>query len=170
MDFLKLCEDRYSMRKFDGRPLDDAHIDKILEAARLAPTAKNLQPQRIFVLKSEEALEKLGESTSCTFGTKTAFFICYNKNESWKSDFDGKDSGYVDSAIVLTHMTLAATSLGIGSTIVMWYDCEKLKASLGLPENLEPVCVLVTGDPHPDAHPSRLHTIRKEKEQFTDFI
>ena len=125
MDFLKLAKERYSLRFFDGRPLTDEDINTILTAAKLAPTAKNNQPQKIYVLKSEEAINKLNECTKCAFGCKTAFFVCYDKNESWKRRFDGADAGFVDSAIIVTHMTLAAADIGAGSTIVMAYDAEK---------------------------------------------
>ena len=84
MEFLELAKERYSLRMFDGRPLSDEDIEKMLTAANLAPTAKNIQPQRIFVLKSEDAINKLNECTKCGFGCKTAFLICYDKNESWR--------------------------------------------------------------------------------------
>ena len=49
MDFAKLCAERYSLRKFDTRPVEREKLDLILEAGRNAPTAHNKQPQRIFV-------------------------------------------------------------------------------------------------------------------------
>ena len=58
MDFAKLCAERYSLRKFDTRPVEREKLDLILEAGRNAPTAHNKQPQRIFVLQSAEALER----------------------------------------------------------------------------------------------------------------
>ena len=170
MDFLKLAQERYSMRKFDGRPLSKDDKQKILEAARLAPTAKNLQPQRIFVLESEEAIEKLNRCTACGFGAKTAFLICYDKNESWKRDTDGVDSGYVDAAIVTTHMMLEATSLGAGSTFVMWFDQKQARKEFEIPQNLEIVCFLVCGYPSEEARPSRLHSSRKELEETVKSI
>lgn len=161
MDFLKLAQERFSLRSFDGRPLSDGDIATLLEAARLAPTAKNLQPQRIFVLKSAEALERLNACTPCGFGTRTAFLICYDKNESWKRRFDGTDSGYVDAAIVATHIMLAAADIGAGTTIVMHFDAEKAIAEFELPENLVPVCFIVAGYPAADAAPSERHNDRK---------
>ena len=170
MDFLKLAKDRYSLRFFDGRPLSDEDITKILTAAKLAPTAKNMQPQKIFVLKSEEAINKLNECTKCGFGCKTAFLICYDKNISWKRSYDGADAGFVDTAIIVTHMTLAAADIGAGSTIVMAYNVEKAIKEFNLPENIVPVCFLVAGYPSDDAVQNERHNIRKEIEEFTDFI
>ena len=162
MDFLKLAKDRYSERRFDGRPLSDEHIDLILEAGRVAPTAKNMQPQRIFLLKSDEALEKLYASTGSAYGTKTAFLLCYDKDDCWVRDTDGVDSGFVDVSIVATHMMLEAASIGVGTTFVMWFDADKLKRELGLEDNLVPVCILVTGYPSENSHPSQRHSERKD--------
>jgi len=170
MDFLTLAKERYSLRFFDGRPLSDEDISKILTAAKLAPTAKNQQPQRIFVLKSEQAIAKLNECTKCGFGCKTAFLICYDKNISWKRSYDGADAGFVDTAIVVTHMTLAATDIGAGSTIVMAYNAEKAVSLFDIPENLVPVCFLVAGYPSEDAVQNERHNIRNEIEEFTYFI
>ncbi len=75
MDFLKLAKDRYSVRKFEDKPITDADVDKIIKVGILAPTACNFQPERIFVIKSEEALNKLRKCTSCDFGTRTSFLI-----------------------------------------------------------------------------------------------
>ena len=67
MDFAKLCAERYSLRKFDTRPVEREKLDLILEAGRNAPTAHNKQPQRIFVLQRAEALEKADACMGCHF-------------------------------------------------------------------------------------------------------
>ncbi len=170
MDFLKLASERFSMRQFDTRPLSRRDIDLILEAGRLAPTAKNLQPQKVFVLESEDALSKLTKCRESIFGAKTAFLICYDKNESWKRDCDGLDSGYVDATIVATHMMLEAASIGVGTTFIMWYDVYKLIEEFALPNSVVPVCVLVAGYPCADTHPSRLHSDRKAIDETVRFI
>lgn len=161
MDFLNLVKERYSMRSFDGKPIEDEKISLILEAGRVAPTAKNLQPQRIFVLKSDEAIEKLSKATASTFGTKTAFVICYDKEECWSRGYDKAKSGEVDCSIIATHMMLEATSLGVGSTFVMAFNPEVLIREFDIPENLVPVCILVMGYPSKDAAPSPRHEDRK---------
>ncbi len=165
MEFLALAEKRYSVRKFDGRPLGEEEIASILEAGRLAPTAKNLQPQRIYVLRSEEALRRLAECTAYSYGTKTAFLVCYDSTVSWKRDFDGVDSGYVDASIVATHMMMEATDKGIGSTWVMWFDADAAKRAFALPKEIVPVAILVMGYPAPDAAPSHRHFSRESLEK-----
>jgi nitroreductase len=170
MDFLDLARKRFSMRQFDTRPLSNEDINLILEAGRLAPTAKNLQPQKIFVLTSEEALSKLLLCRESIFGAKTAFLVCYDKNESWKRDCDGYDSGYVDATIVATQMMLEATSIGVGTTFIMWYDVPTLISEFNLPENIVPVCILAAGYPSEQTHPSRMHTDRKPLFETVKFI
>ena len=75
MNFLQLCADRYSVRSFAPGPIPDEILDQILEAGRLAPTAMNLQPQRIYVLRSEDALCRLRAVKKC-YGADTVLLIC----------------------------------------------------------------------------------------------
>lgn len=170
MNFMELAKNRYSMRSFDGRPLTKEVVEQILQAGIVAPTAKNLQPQKVFVLESDEALEKLSQCTSCTFNTRTAFLLCYDKEKSWKRGYDGTDSGFVDVSIVTTHMMLEATALGVGTTWVMWFDAAKTKELFDLPENIIPVCFMVAGYPAEDAAPSHNHGKRKTMEELVEFL
>ena len=67
MDFLEVLKNRYACKKFDGRQVAAEHLDVILEAGRLAPTAKNLQEQRIYVVQSEEGLAKIDKVTPVSY-------------------------------------------------------------------------------------------------------
>lgn len=67
MNFAELSAQRYSLRKFSDRPVEDALLQQVLEAGRNAPTAHNNQPQRIFVLQSPEAMEKADACMGCHF-------------------------------------------------------------------------------------------------------
>jgi len=86
MNFLELIEKRYSVRNYSDKPLEQEKLDIILEAGRLAPTAVNEQPQRIFVLKSEEALSKVRSICRYAFNAPVVLLVCYDKNVSWKAD------------------------------------------------------------------------------------
>lgn len=158
MDFLKLAADRYSVRKFTDTHLEQEVIDKILKAGHLAPTGCNYQPQRILVMNSDEAVEKLKKCTKCHFNAPTAMLICYNKDECWTRKYDGKTCGVADACIVTTHMMLEATELGIGSTWVMHFDPAAMREEFAIPANIEPVALLVMGHPAPDAKPMDLHS------------
>ncbi|MBR3780593.1 MAG: nitroreductase family protein [Clostridia bacterium] len=158
MDFLKLAAERYSVRKFKDKPIEQESIDKILTAAQIAPTGCNYQPQRILVINNEEALTKLKDCTRCHFDAPCAMLICYNKDECWTRPYDGNQSGIVDASIVTTHMMLEAWELGVGSTWVMHFNPFKMREIYNIPENIEPVALLVIGYPADDAEPNERHT------------
>ncbi len=157
MEYFELIEKRFSVRKFTGEKLPRDVLDAILKAGRLAPTGCNNQPHRIYVLESEEALEKLKRCTKCHFHAPNALLVCYHKDEAWRRKYDGKSSGVVDAAIVATHMMLAAADLGVGATWVMHFDPAALTAELELPQQIVPVALLVMGYPAEDAVPLEMH-------------
>lgn len=157
MEFEKLIADRYSVRKFKPEHLSKEVIDKILAAGHLAPTGCNFQPQRILVLNTDESLEKLKNCTKCHFNAPTAMLICHNKDESWRRRSNGELSSYVDAAIVTTHMMLAAHDLGVGNCWVMAFEPEAMRENYNIPENIDPVALLVMGYPADDATPLDMH-------------
>ena len=151
-DFLELAESRYSVRKYDPRPIEQDKLDRILRAGQVAPTAANRQPQRIFVLKSEEAMNAARSVTRYCFNAPMALLICYDRRTSWKA-VDGHDSGHVDAAIVITQMMLEAFDEGIGTCWVRGFDKNALAEMFRIPEDLEPVALLPIGYPAQDSHP-----------------
>ena len=157
MDFEKLIDERYSVRNFKSEHLEQTVIDKILEAGHKAPTGCNYQPQRILVLNTDESIEKLRECTKCHFNSPTAMLVCHNRDESWKRMYDGALSSPVDAVIVTTYMMLAAQNEGVGTCWVMHFDPAKMRETFGIPENVEPVALLVMGYPSDDAKPLDLH-------------
>ncbi len=170
MDFLTLAEERYSVRKFTDEPLSDEIIDKILKAGHVSPTACNYQPQRIMVIKSEEALTKLKDCTRCHFDAPCVMLICYNKDECWARKYDGEISGVVDASIVTTHMMLQAASLGIGTTWVMHFNPQKVIEAFNIPENIVPVALLPMGHPAPDAAPIEMHSTFRPIEDLVSYL
>lgn len=157
MEFQQLISDRYSVRNFKSEHLPQEVIDKILEAGHKAPTGCNYQPQRILVLNTDESMNKLRDCTKCHFGAPTAMLICHNKNESWKRPYDGALSSPVDAVIVATHMMLAAHNIGVGSCWVMHFNPSAMRKEFNIPENIEPVALLVMGYPSEEAKPLELH-------------
>lgn len=158
IDFLKLAAKRYSVRSFESRPVEEDTLRQIIQAGYVAPTACNLQPQRILVLSKPEDTKKLKHCTKCHFNAPTALLICYDKNECWKRKYDGKSSGEIDAAIVTTHMMLAAESFGVGSTWVMHFDPAAMREEFQIPDQLEPTALLVMGYPAEDAEPYPGHS------------
>lgn len=171
MEFSDVIRKRYSVRKFEQRLVEQSALDAVLQAGLLAPTAKNLQPQRILVIRRQEDLEKLDRCTRCRFGAPCALLVCYDRDACWKRErYDGKPSDETDAAIVTTHMMLAAEALGIGTTWVMHFDPEAVRREFSVPEPCEPCALLVMGYPAPDAQPSAMHfqTLPEERLVFFD--
>lgn len=156
-DFLTLAAERYSVRSFQPEHLPTEIIETLLKAAHLAPTGCNYQPQRILVLNTDAAIERLKPCTKCHFNAPTAMLICYNREECWTRKYDGATCGAVDATIVATHVLLEAAELGIGATCVMHFDPAAMKNAFSIPDHIEPVVLLVMGYPAPDAAPLPLH-------------
>lgn len=158
MNFLELAADRYSVRKYSDRPIEEEKLAKILEAGHLAPTACNDQPQKIYVLKSKEALEKAKSVCKYTFGAPVILLVCYDEETVWKNPLQpGYNSGEVDSSIVATHMMMEAWELGIGSCWVGYFNAGQVAAAFDLPQNEKPVLFLPIGYAAEDAKCSPLH-------------
>lgn len=158
-DFLEFAEQRYSVRKYADTPVEDEKIAKILEAAKLAPTACNYQPQKIFVVKSEQARKALATATPCTFNAPVIFVIGYDQERSAKGMIhESHDFGDTDAAIACTHMMLEAHELGLGTCWVGYFKEEKVAQALGIPANIRIRDLLPMGYPAADSVPGPMHS------------
>ena len=158
-DFLTLAAERYSVRSFKPDPVSDEDIVKILEAAKLAPTARNDQPQKIYVLKSPEAIEKINSVSPCIYGAPLVFAIGWDPAIAAPSNIEeGYCMGDIDSTIVCAHMILEAADLGLGSCWVGRFVSEEVKAALGLPAEVKIRHLLPVGYPTDDCVPAPKHT------------
>ncbi len=144
MELLEIAKKRHSVRKYTGKEIEQEKLDKILEAAHVAPTAANMQPVRLIVVKSKEGLEKVGKAANI-YQAPAAIVVCANKTKAWKRPFDGKITTDIDASILTDHMMLEATELGLGSVWICYFNPDILKEELNLPENLEPVNILALG-------------------------
>lgn len=170
MEFFDVVRDRYSCRKFDGRAVEPEQLKIILEAGRLAPTAKNLQEQKVYVVQSEDGLALIDELTACRFGASTVLVVAYDKNNVFTYPGGKHNSGVEDATIVATHMILAAQAQGVNSCWVNLIDPEQVAAAFKLPENEEVVLLMPLGYGTEEAKPSRLHGMRKELTETVTFI
>ena len=162
MPFKEVIASRYSCRKYDSaRQISDARLNAILEAGRLAPTAKNLQEQHIYVAQSAEALAKIDSATPCRYGAPTVLVVAFDKNNVYTYPDGKRNSGIEDAAIVATHLMLAAANEGVNSCWVNFVQIDQLHEALGLPENEEILMLLDLGFAAPGAAPSPNHTSRK---------
>lgn len=162
--FLQLAKARYSCRSFKDTPLTQTQIDRILEAARVAPTAANKQPVHVWVVKSPEALEKLKGATNYIYGAPVVFMVGAKPDAAWVRKYDGKNGAEVDAAIVGTHIMLEASALGLGNVWVGSFDPAKIKAGFPETEGYEIVCLFPVGVAAADPGPT--HEVRQPMEQF----
>jgi nitroreductase len=166
MKFINLAEDRYSLRKFNDKSVEKEKLDLVLKAGQLAPTAGNLQPQRILVIESSEAMGKLKKCTPCHFNAPMVLLVCYDNAISAKRSYDDYDTGDADASIVATHMMLQIAELGLGSTWVAHFDPAAVRKEFSLPERFVPVALLPLGYPAEDAAPNaQMHHSRKPIEE-----
>ena len=153
MDFLELARSRYSCKKFDSRQISKEQLDSILEAGRLAPTAKNLQEQHIYVVQSAEGLAKVDALTPCRYGAPTMLIVAFDKNN-----------------IVTTHMMLCAKSVGVDSCWVNFFDPDKMAEAFQLPDNEEILTCLALGYPAEGTGPLANHNSRKPIEETVTYL
>lgn len=170
MEFSEVIKERYSVRKFSAQKVEDEKIAQILAAARLAPTAVNMQPQRYYVITGAEEREKMKQCTKYTFDAPLFLLICYDKDACWERSYDGAKSGETDASIVTTYMMLKLVELGLGCTWVGYFDPAAMRREYQLPDNLIPHALLPIGYPAADAEPSARHPQRKPAEEITTYL
>ena len=173
MTFLELAKSRYSVRKFTDQKVEKEKLDKILEAGNIAPTAKNIQPQRVYVIQSEEALKKLSELTPCVFGASTVILLAYDKQTEWTNPFEsekGIHSGVEDVSIVATHMMLEAIEQGLGTCWVNYFPNSKVEELFDLPDNEKSVLLLLVGYIAEDSKPTANHESCKSLNEYVKYL
>lgn len=165
MEFTELITERYSVRNFKNEHLKKEDVDKILDAGHKAPTGCNNQPQRILVINNDESVNRLKDCTKCHFNAPTAMLVCYNREESWVRPYDNAMSAPVDASIVATHMMLAAHDIGVGCCWVMHFDPSAMRKTFNIPENIDPVALLVMGYAADDSVPKDMHSKFRQLEE-----
>lgn len=163
MEFLKLAEKRFSVRKYLPVPVEDEKLGMILEAGRLAPTAANIQPVKVVAIRKKEALEKLGKAADI-YGAPLALIVLADRSKAWTRPFDKMQTTDIDASIVTDHMMLESTSLGLGSVWICYFKPDVIKAEFALPDELVPVNILAVGYPSGDV--TALEKKRKSLDSF----
>ena len=142
MEFKEVIRNRYSCKKYSDRQVEPEKLTAILEAGRLAPTAKNLQEQHVYVLQTANSLAKIDEATPCRYGAPTVLVVAFDKKN------------------VFTYPGAAADE-GVDSCWINFFDPEKLAADHELPENEEILMVMDLGYAAEGTGPLGNHNSRK---------
>ena len=170
MEFKEVVKNRYSCKKYSDAKVEAEKLETILAAGRLAPTAKNLQEQHIYVLQSEEMLAKVDALTPCRYNAPVVLVVAFDKNNVFTYPGDKRDSGVEDATIVATHMILAAKDEGVDSCWVNFFDPEKAAEALGLPENEEVLMLMDLGYAAEGAGPLANHDSRKPLSETVTYL
>lgn len=142
MDVFEAVEQRRSIRSYQDTPVPREVLEKILEAARLAPSANNREPWHFIAVTDSEKRKELSKGMWAKFLTQTPLVIvaCGDKKTSpkWYA---------VDVALAVENMVLTATNEGLGTCVVGSFDEKDVKMLLKIPENFEALVMLAVGYP-----------------------
>ena len=170
MEFKDVIRKRYSCKKFGPMQVEDGKLEAVLEAGRVAPTAKNLQEQHVYVVQSAEALAKIDSATPCRYGAPTVLVVAFDRNNVFTYPGGKRDSGVEDATIVATQMILAAADEGLDSCWINFFDPDKMAQVLGLPQNEEVLMVMDLGYAAEGAGPLPNHANRKAISETVSYI
>lgn len=171
MEFTNVIKNRYSCKKYDStNQVSKEKLNAILEAGRVAPTAKNLQEQHIYVVQSEEGLAKIDACTPCRYGAPTVLVVAFDKNNVFTYPDNKRQSGIEDAAIVATHLMLGAANEGVDSCWLNFVQIDELHAALGLPENEEILMLLDLGYAAEGSKPLANHFSRKPLPETVTYL
>ena len=169
MDFLEIAKKRYSVRNYSDRKVEAEKLDKILQAAHVAPTAANLQPVHLIAVQEKDGLEKIGKGANI-YGAPLAVIVCANHDKAWVRPFDNKQTTDIDASILTDHMMIEATELGLGSVWVCYFKPDIIRKEFNLPDNLEPVNILAIGYSNEEAaDPERQSQTRIQVKELVSY-
>ncbi len=166
--FKDLVKKRCSTRKYSQKPVSRETLEKLFETARLAPSAKNLQPFRFSVFTDKDKIARIAETTVQGW-IKTSpvlVTISIDHEKAWRRS-DGKSHGDIDAAIAVDHLSLAAVELGLGTCWICWFDAFKLHGILGLENHEEAVIIMAMGYPQEEC--SERHLKRRTVAELVAF-
>ena len=148
MEFSDLIQQRYSTRAYKSLPVPEDALQRVLEAARMAPTAANRQPFQLVVVHTAGREAELARIYGNAWFTQAPIVICACSmpGQAWKRR-DGKNYADVDVAIAMDHLILAAANEGLGTCWIGAFDPAAAREVLGLPEDVEPVVFTPLGYP-----------------------
>ncbi|MBC7333800.1 MAG: nitroreductase family protein [Actinobacteria bacterium] len=150
----EIIKKRRSVRKFKNIPVEDEKILKLIEAARLAPSATNRQPWRFIVVKSKELLLEISSSALGIINTwaKSAplLIVCCAVKKSLLTHYMGERLSRIpyhimDVAIAAEHIVLEAEELGLSSCWIGWFSEKKIRKILDIPPGWKIVAILAVG-------------------------
>lgn len=147
MEFYEAIRRRLSVRSYTEQAVPDEAVNRILEAARLAPSACNRQPWHLYVVRDAALRGALfnPEKQEWAARAPVAIVACSRPADAWVRWADKKNHADIDLAILFEHIVLAATAEGLGTCWICAFDPRQVRAALRLPAELEPVAMTPLG-------------------------
>jgi nitroreductase len=170
LDFLSLAKSRYSCRSYIDKKVTKELIEKILEAARIAPSATNAQPWSFVVITQSPLKDQIISCYSRPWLSTAPVIIvaCGDHSISWRRS-DGKDHCDIDLAIAIDHITLTATDNGLATCWICKFDAMKCSEILKLPSHISPVAIIPLGYPADEPVNSERHSKRKSLNEIVSW-
>lgn len=158
MDVFDAIENRFSARQYLNKPVEEQKLHQILNAARLAPSASNRQEWRFVVVRQPDTLRQLASAANeqSFVGTAPVVIACLAQTDLHVMSC-GQQSYPIDVAIAISHMTLAATALGLGTCWIGAFDETKIRNLLDVPAQMKIVELLTLG--YPTKQPGNKHRL-----------
>ena len=146
MEIFEAIKRRRSIRKYEQKVVEKEKLSKVLEAARLAPSAMNRQPYAFVVTSDNETIEKISSACNQEWDALTIIVVCAFPEEAWVRD-DGEEYWKADSAIAMNNMSLQACAEGLGTCWIAAFKEEKIKDILGIGPEARVVAMTPLGYP-----------------------
>ncbi|WP_047811580.1 nitroreductase family protein [Desulfosporosinus acididurans] len=150
MNFLELAQTRRSLRTYKDTPVEKEKLDYVLEAARLAPSWKNMQCWRFIVVEEAagkaalaDSMGELNPGRKALTGAPIVIVLCAVPKES--EIWEGKDYMMLDAGLAMEHLVLAATEQGLGTCWQGLFTEEKVREALQIPEDVRVVAMTPLG-------------------------
>lgn len=155
MDVYDAIRARSSCRAYQDRPVENEKLQRVLEAARLAPSARNLQPWKLVVVREAALRTALADAAEQAFVAQAPVVVAVVATDPARVMHCGVPAAPVDAAIAADHMTLAAAAEGLGSCWICHFDQARCRTVLGVPETAMVMEMVLLGYPQAAAPPKK---------------
>ena len=168
MEFIDVIKERYSVRGYLDKEVEKEKLEYVLKAATIAPTGVNAQAFKVFVIDTKKYKDELSEIYGAKWFVEAPYVLCVvaEKDKAWTRPWDMKNIADIDATIVMDHIILAATDVGLGPCYIGAFKKNKAQQFLNLGENEE--AVLFTPLGYGNAEPRE--TPRKELDEFVVYM
>lgn len=168
MEFIDVISQRYSVRGYLDKEVENEKLEYVLKAATIAPTGVNYQPFKVYVIDTKKYKEELSRIYGAKWFVEAPYVLCVValKDKAWTRPWDGKNIADIDATIVMDHMILAAQDVGLGTCYIGAFKKYEAHKFLNLEENEEPILFTPLG--YGNAEPRE--TPRKELDEFVVYM